>query len=286
MERMGILVYPFENTGDKKFSWLSAGMTDTVISDLARYRDISVITDEDRKKALKEIANGQTGVFDEATIAQIGKMNGANLILRGSYLVSGDSIRVNARVIDIESGTSSNPVKIDGTIKGIFDLQDKIVVKLLEDSESLTNLKVNQEGVAKTNPEDTIKPEAFELYSKGLEVHDTNPTLALEYYKKAIQLEPNYIKALEGAGSVTRTFNLFSESIGYYEKAEKIYKNHKETNTDGYGYATLMNNIGFVYKAKGNKQQARVYYEKAKSIYQKLGRYDDAKKMENNINGL
>lgn len=31
---MNILVYPFENTGDKQYSWISAGMTDTVINDL------------------------------------------------------------------------------------------------------------------------------------------------------------------------------------------------------------------------------------------------------------
>ena len=31
---MSILVYPFENTGDEQYSWISAGMTDTVINDL------------------------------------------------------------------------------------------------------------------------------------------------------------------------------------------------------------------------------------------------------------
>jgi predicted negative regulator of RcsB-dependent stress response len=31
----------------------------------------------------------------------------------------------------------------------------------------------------------------------------------------------------------------------------------------------MINNIGSIYKSKGNKQQARFYYEKAKSIYKK-----------------
>jgi TolB-like protein len=167
IERMRILVYPFENTGEEKFSWISSGMTDTVISDLSSYHEISVIADEDRRKAFKEIASGQKGILKEATISQAGKMTGANLILRGSYLVQGDAIRVNARIVQVDTGTASKPVKLDGTVKEIFDLQDKIVATLLEDSENITNLKIDKDVVGKTNLQDRPNIEAFELYSKG-----------------------------------------------------------------------------------------------------------------------
>jgi len=49
-KQMNILVHPFENTGDKTYSWISAGMTDTVISDLTRISNISVVSNQDRKK--------------------------------------------------------------------------------------------------------------------------------------------------------------------------------------------------------------------------------------------
>ena len=49
-KQINILVHPFENTGDKVYSWISAGMTNTVISDLTRIKDISVISNTDRKK--------------------------------------------------------------------------------------------------------------------------------------------------------------------------------------------------------------------------------------------
>ncbi|MEI6313675.1 MAG: hypothetical protein WCO89_02305, partial [Syntrophus sp. (in: bacteria)] len=48
-KQMYILVHPFENTGDKEYSWISAGMTDTVISDLTRIQNISVVSNQDRK---------------------------------------------------------------------------------------------------------------------------------------------------------------------------------------------------------------------------------------------
>jgi hypothetical protein len=39
-KQMNVLVHPFENTGNKEYSWISAGMTDTVIADLTRIEDI------------------------------------------------------------------------------------------------------------------------------------------------------------------------------------------------------------------------------------------------------
>ena len=54
-KQMNVLVHPFENTGDKEYSWISAGMTDTVITDLTRIKDISVVSNQDRKKALEEM---------------------------------------------------------------------------------------------------------------------------------------------------------------------------------------------------------------------------------------
>jgi hypothetical protein len=46
-KQMNILVHPFENTGDKEYSWISAGMTDTVISDLTRIQNIQSRQEED-----------------------------------------------------------------------------------------------------------------------------------------------------------------------------------------------------------------------------------------------
>ncbi len=46
-----ILVNPFVNNGNSH-SWLSAGITDTVTNDLKSIGKVTVISQEDRKKAL------------------------------------------------------------------------------------------------------------------------------------------------------------------------------------------------------------------------------------------
>ena len=60
-KNMTILVQPFQNTGDPEYSWVSAGMTASVISDLEKIRDITVISEMDRKKAVMEMAFAMSG---------------------------------------------------------------------------------------------------------------------------------------------------------------------------------------------------------------------------------
>lgn len=95
-KNMTILVHPFQNTGDKKFSWVSAGMTASTISDLGKIQEITVISESDRVKAYKEIEFAQTGLtaVDDNAV-KVGEMLGANFIFTGNYLVVGNRIRVN-----------------------------------------------------------------------------------------------------------------------------------------------------------------------------------------------
>lgn len=270
-----LLVHPFNNTGDSKYSWISAGMTDTVISDLNRIKSIGVISDNDRKKALQEITLGQIGLFSDETITQVGKMTGANLIFSGSYLVSGVKIRINARIINVATGKTEKSVKIDGTVDGIFELQDKIVINLMEEAEKITidNVKpvvFNNEDKKKINVSYKPKNDAFEWYSKGLEVKDTDPKMALSCFKKAIDIDQDFTDALIEAGNTAgENLNLFDESTGYLKKADKVFQ--KRGDTMSREYAVLMMNFGIVYWSKRDLDTALEYFMKSQVIEEKLG---------------
>jgi TolB-like protein len=62
-KKLNILVYPFTNNSASQYSWISAGMTQSVIADLAKISSISVFTEEDRKKAIQEIELAMTGLI-------------------------------------------------------------------------------------------------------------------------------------------------------------------------------------------------------------------------------
>lgn len=227
---MNILVQPFEHSGDPQSSWLSAGMTDTVICDLNRIKDITVISDKDRKQVLNELKFTHSGLVSEETTVKIGKMIGANVIFTGNYQVSGNRIRVNAKLINVETGKVESSTKLDGTLDAIFDLQDKVIFSLMSETEKikiadLNPVRFTEEDKKKIEEKYKTTADAYEWYSKGLEIEDINPRMALDYLKKAIKIDPNYTNALILAGYIAgRTLNLFDESYAYFEKAESIFK--------------------------------------------------------------
>ena len=273
-KQMNILVYPFQNTGDTQYSWISAGMTDTVISDLNRIKGLSVVAEKDRKDALKEIELTQSGLISEETMVKVGRLIGADIVFTGSYLVSGNRIRVNARLIKVETGKTESSTKIDGALDGIFDLQDKVVFTLMGETEKITLADIKPVKLTeqdKKNIEEKPRPSitAYEWYAKGLEAQDNNPKEALNNFKKAIDIDPNYTDALKSAGFIAGvTLNLFSEALGYLEKAERIFDGRNETKSSS--YAMLMNNTGTVYASKGQLDRALEYYLKGKSIRDRL----------------
>jgi len=272
---MNILVYPFENTGDKQYSWISAGMTDTVINDLMGIREVSVISNADRKKIIEETKFDVSGLVDEETMVKVGKLTGANVIFTGSYLVSKNNIRVIARLINVETGKTESSAKIDGTLEDIFDLQDKVVLTLLSETTKVTIPDVKQVRIAeaeKQKIQEKPKPKttAYELYAKGLELQNTNPKEALTYYTKALEIDRNYVSALIQAGyTAGYTLNLFNEALNYLNRADNILKSRKAADTNE--YASLMVYIGIVYHSKGDLDRALRYYTDSQQIWDRLG---------------
>lgn len=228
---MNILVQPPQNQGDGQYQWLAAGFCETIVSDLSRIESVRVITEEDRRKALKEMALGQSGLADEATTARLGRLLGANVIFTGSYQVSGTSVRVVARIVNVEGGNVESSVKVDGQLDKIFDLQDRIVASLMGEA---TKLKVRDAapavwGTAEAKRQSEVwKPsaEAFEHHARGLQASHENPKEALALFQKACALEPEYADAWLRCGMYLPNAR---EAMAALEKAAAILVRSGET---------------------------------------------------------
>lgn len=195
------------NVGDSNYNWISAGMTDTVLSDLKQIKGVQAVTEEDRKNVLRELKLAQQGLFDEDTMMQVGKLTGADYIFTGSYLVLDKSIRVNAKLFNVNTGEAENSIKIDGALEDLFAVQDQVVINLLQETEkineaNLTPVKLNEEDISNIVDKQKPDPIAYELYSKGLAVNDTDPNQAVQYYEQASKIEPDYYEALSRTSAI------------------------------------------------------------------------------------
>ncbi len=270
---MIILVHPFQNTGAPQYSWLSAGITDTVISDLGRIKSLTVISDNDRKNAIKEAELGQTGLLGQKAVNDLGKLTGANTVITGDYSVKGNNVKVTVRIIPVGVTGKERTFRAEGTIDEIFDLQDKIVYGLLGEAGKMDGTVPEITGDEKKSIDNKYKPKlsAYELYAKGWEISSKNPNGALEFYKHAIASDPEYADPLVEAGWITgNVLGRPNDAISYLRKAEAIMTKRNDTSSDK--YASMLNAMGGINISIGQSDTAIAYYTKTRTILEKSGK--------------
>lgn len=126
----------------------------------------------------------------------------------------------------------------------------------------MDNCKALKEKVAAQNKESeksfSDNPEALELYSKGVaESKKENYKKAVDYYEKAVQIDPEFAFAWDNIGLAYR-------KLGDYDKALNAY--NKSLEIDPYGLMPLQN-MAIVYRFKKE-------YDKAIDAYKRLAAID------------
>ena len=95
-----IAVLPFDNLGgDEATGRLADGITEDIITDLARFRDLDVIA-----RNSTEVYKGKP-----ADVRQVGRDLGVGYVLEGSIQRQGDQLRVTAQLIDAQPARMSGP---------------------------------------------------------------------------------------------------------------------------------------------------------------------------------
>ena len=80
-----ISVLYFENTtADPEYQWLSKGLADMLISDLSGLPGIQIIERASLEKLLEEQALSLTGLTDEGSAVEVGKLLQANQLIYGA----------------------------------------------------------------------------------------------------------------------------------------------------------------------------------------------------------
>jgi len=181
-----IAVLPFDNMGgDADKAYFADGMTEDLITDLSKVAGLLVIA-----------RNSTFQYKDKARdVREIGKALNARYVLEGSVRRSGESVRVNAQLIDATSGAHVWADRYDGELKNVFALQDTIarnVAKAL----SVELTKDESDLVAKRG---TGNVQAYDMVLKGWE-HYLRQTpeefrLAIADFKTAAEIDPGYGRA-------------------------------------------------------------------------------------------
>jgi len=180
---------------------LEMGMTDTLI---ARLSDVPGLV-------LRPLTSVRrfTGAGRDPQAS--GKELGADSVLDGSLQRSGEQIRVNVRLIDVESGEAIWSRTFDEPYKDIFTLQDAIANKVADELRP----RIGKQTDPTTKPPSTQNLEAYRLYLQArlYQFRSTPEDIrhAIKFYQQAIAVDPAYGLAYAGISDAYRTLPITSD---------------------------------------------------------------------------
>ena len=198
--RPGIAVLPFENGGsygkDKEdFDALRKGIAATLIYELARNPGARLVEREQTQRLLDEQGLGVAERVDAATAAKVGKLVGARYMITGSFIDLYGDFRVDARIIDVETGEIMKVVRSDPKLhdrRDMFRMIESVARAIMTD----TKLPPIPTSAAQRS---AVPTEALAHFSRALLYEDRGEKpKAIEYYQKALAVFPNYAEANEG----------------------------------------------------------------------------------------
>ncbi len=164
-----IAISYFDNSsGEVKYNSLSKGIADMLITDLSKVKGVDIVEREKLEKLIQEIKLGQSKYFDPATAQKLGKGLGAQNILTGSFYVLDNTIRIDARLIDVQTGAIVLAEEVTGAKNNFFSLHSQLAALLSK------NLKVEYTPAASGlyKPNEEVAFTAVVNYSNAVELQD------------------------------------------------------------------------------------------------------------------
>lgn len=136
-----VAVLPFRYVGsDAQMREFVSNLPDMLSTDLSESKRISVVERGQIGKVLSEIGFESSGYVDESTAARAGRLLGANYVVLGAASVYSGAARIDARVVDVETGRVSTSAKVEGQASQPFAMVTRLSSRLLD---SFTGEQVN-----------------------------------------------------------------------------------------------------------------------------------------------
>jgi TolB-like protein len=194
-----LAILPFENnsvTDPERFAPLSKGLAAMLITDLKNSGTLIKIIEREKIQALlKEVALSQSGSIDKSTAVEVGRILGAQAIAFGSFMVIGDNVRMDLRIIKVETSETVMAESISGMSTDFIDLEQRLAKKIANSLKIVFQLEAEGKG---------SDIDAALLFSQGLEAMDAGDSQkAKMLFSKCIEQDPAYQVQVDNVKGLT-----------------------------------------------------------------------------------
>jgi TolB-like protein/Tfp pilus assembly protein PilF len=184
-----LAVLPLENlSGDPEQDYFADGMTEALITTLAKIRALRVIS--------RTTVMHYKGVH--RPLRDIARELSVQIVVEGTVLRFGERVRISVQLIETSTDCHLWAESYERDLRDILKLQSDISRAVAREiSAKLTPLE--REHLARAR---SVSPEAYELYLRGRHYWDQRSAQGLtkgaEHFSKAISLDRNYAAAYAG----------------------------------------------------------------------------------------
>jgi len=177
-----VAVLPLQNySGDPQQEYFVDGMTDSVIADLGKIKDVRVISRTSvmpykaSKKSMREIASELH----------------ADAVIEGSVMRSADRVRITVQLIDAARDQHLWSESYEGELKNVFELQGQVAQAIAQQVHAVVTPEEQKRFAAKR----TIDPDVYELYLKGRHIMERggleDVQKAINYFESGLAKDPD-----------------------------------------------------------------------------------------------
>jgi TolB-like protein len=191
---LSVVVLPFANlSGDPSQEYFADGVTENLTTELSRIRDSFIIA--------RNTAFAFKGKSIDAK--EIGKELGVRYVLEGSVQRDQNRVRVNAQLIDAESGAHLWADRFEDDVADLFKLQDQVVARLASSLHWALARAEAERAARSSNPDGidlTMHGWTFLWDGLGRPPDELRKTVieARGLFDRALQIDPKDADALAG----------------------------------------------------------------------------------------
>jgi serine/threonine protein kinase/Tfp pilus assembly protein PilF len=210
---VSLAILPMKNaTNDPSVDWLSLGLAEMLTTDLGQSSAVRPVAGARLYQILSDLKLLDEKRYDASAIKTIADLTSAGAVLTGQFFKLGDTIRVDALLRDLQTG-SERTIKVEGRAD-LAGLVDDLAEKIRENL-SLSPESLKTEVFKKLSEVTTKSSDALRLYNQGLLLmHQGNHLQAAESFEQAIKDDSSF--AMAYAKLAQAQYNL-----GYGAKAEE-----------------------------------------------------------------
>lgn len=193
---MRLAVLPFRNvSGDPEQEFFSDGFTDEMISELGAL--------EPTRLGVIARTTSMHYKGSQKNAREIGSELGVDYVLEGSVRREGDRVRINADLVETKGQTSLWSDTYDKSATDVIDIQKDVAMAI---ARAVTPTLSTRGALSDRTAPATAATYEFTLRGRFFREQATEESTrkAIEYFDRAIALDPNYAPAHAGKGDAYR----------------------------------------------------------------------------------